>query len=277
MRRAPLWILAVLVAFFLIAPVLIVIPLALSTSPFLQFPPPGYGFQWVRQFFSDPSWMSALWLSARVALGAMAVAVIGGTMAAYAITRGRGRFLAWLEPLLVLPMIVPLIIYGVGAYLVALPLGLIGSYWLLIAAHGVITLPYVVLNVGSGLRTTDARLQLVAQSLGASPLRAFFRVVFPLIRPAIAAGALLAVAFSMDETVVALFLTSDTAPTLPVKLYGAVQYNLNPLVPVASAVELLILAIIGLLYFAIRQMSARSWRAVSSHTQEQAPAAADVA
>lgn len=272
MRRVPLWILAVLVSIFLIAPVLVVIPLALSTSPFLQFPPPGFSFHWVSEFFADPTWMSALWLSARIAIGAMVVSVVTGTMASYAIVRGQGRILAWLEPLLVLPMIVPLIIYAVGAYLIALPLGVVGSIWVLIFAHGVLALPYVVLNVSAGLRTTDPRLQLVAQSLGAPPLIAFFRVVFPLIRPAVAAGALLTIAFSLDETVVALFLTSDTAPTLPVKLYGAIQFNLNPLVPVASAFVLLVLAAVGLGYVSIRRMSARGWRAAKTSAQEQAPA-----
>jgi putative spermidine/putrescine transport system permease protein len=158
-------------------------------------------------------------------------------------------------------MIVPIIVYAIGAYLIALPLGLVGQTWLLIVAHALLVLPYVFLNVSAGLRTTDYRLERVAQSLGASRFRAFRRVILPLIAPAVTGAAFLAFAISIDETVVALFLTSDTAPTLPVKMYGSVLYQLNPLVPVAATVILTATILIGVVYVLVRRVAMRGWRA----------------
>jgi ABC-type spermidine/putrescine transport system permease subunit II len=273
--RAGLWILCSVVVLFLVAPVLIVVPLSLSTSQFLEFPPPGYSFHWFSVFIHDSTWMNAVYLSLRVALGATALALVIGTAAAYAIVRGGGRFRAVIEPVLVLPMIVPIIVYAIGAYLIALPLGLVGQTWLLIVAHALLVLPYVFLNVGAGLRVTDHRLELVAQSLGASRPRAFRRVILPLIAPAVTGAALLAFALSIDETVVALFLTSDTAPTLPVKMYGSVLYQLNPLVPVAATVVLTATILIGLVYLLSRRVAMRGWRAIPVHDSFEGEPALD--
>jgi ABC-type spermidine/putrescine transport system permease subunit II len=261
-----------LVVLFLIAPVLVVVPLSLSTSQFLQFPPPGYSFHWFSVFVHDSGWMSAVYLSLRVALGATALSLVIGTAAAYALVRGRVRFRGLVEPLLVLPMVVPIIVYAIGAYLIVLPLGLVGQTWVLIVAHALLVLPFVFLNVSAGLRTTDYRLELVAQSLGASPFRAFRRVILPLIGPAVWGSALIAFALSIDETVVALFLTADTAPTLPVKMYGSVLYQLNPLVPVAATFVLAATFVIGVVYLVSRRVAMRGWQAapVPETTEEVA-------
>jgi ABC-type spermidine/putrescine transport system permease subunit II len=157
-------------------------------------------------------------------------------------------------------MAVPIIVYAVGAYVTALPLGWIGSVWVLIAAHTVIALPYVVLNVSAALRTTDHRLELVAQSLGASPLTAFRKVTLPLIAPAVWASALITLVLSADEAVASLFLAADDAPTLSVKLYSSVLYELNPLVPVAATLVVLGTATVGIVYLVTARLMTRRWR-----------------
>jgi putative spermidine/putrescine transport system permease protein len=139
---------------------------------------------------------------------------------------------------LTLPIVVPTIVYAVGAYLVSLQLDLVGSDLLLMCAHAVLALPFVLLNVMAGLRTIDHRLELVAQSLGAKPWTSFRTVTLPLIAPALLASALITLILSLDETVVALFLTNDTRPTLPVKVYNSIRYDLNPVVPAAAAIVL---------------------------------------
>jgi ABC-type spermidine/putrescine transport system permease subunit II len=261
--RIALWTFCGLVAMMLLAPILIVVPLALSSSAFLQFPPPGYSFHWFSVFVHDERWLDAILLSARIAGGAVVVSLLAGLPAAYALVRGRFG-LSWLiEPILILPMAVPIVVYAVGAYLITLQLDWVGSIWVLILAHAVIALPYVVLNIAAALRTTDYRLELVAQSLGASPFTAFRKIILPAIAPAIWASALLTVVLSADEAVASLFLASDTAPTLPVKMYSSILYELNPLVPVASTLVIAGTLTVGIIYLATSLLMARRWRALT--------------
>jgi putative spermidine/putrescine transport system permease protein len=250
-------VLAVLIAIFLVVPAFVVIPLALSTSPFLEFPPPGYSTQWFDQFFNDPAWTGALGRSLQVATGAMLIALVLGFAAAYALVRSGHRLLAWCEPVLLLPMMVPIVVYGISAYGVALTVGGLGSELVLMAVHATLALPYVLLNLAAALRTTDPRLEQVAQSLGATRLVAFRKVLLPLIMPAVAGAGLIAFALSLDETVVALFLTAEGEPTLPVQMYSSIRYQLNALVPVAATIMIGIWIVIVLLVGVIHRQAVR--------------------
>jgi putative spermidine/putrescine transport system permease protein len=251
MARPAVRVVAVAIAVFLIAPSFIVVPLSLSTSPFLQFPPPGYSTRWFGEFFSDPTWTDALMRSLRVATGAMVLALALGLATAYALVRSGARLLRWSEPVLLLPMMVPIVVYGIAAYGVAIAVGVVGSLTVLTIAQAVLALPYVLLNLTAALRTTDPRLEQVAQSLGASRWVAFRKVLLPLIAPAVVGAGLVAFALSLDETVVAMFLTADGEPTLPVQMYSSIRYQLSPLVPVAATImigiSVLIVAVLGLI------------------------------
>ncbi|MCW2611470.1 MAG: ydcV 2 [Cryptosporangiaceae bacterium] len=252
MKRAVLWVFVALVVSYLVLPALVVVPMSFNTSPFLQFPPPGYTTQWYEQFFADPEWTDAVLLSVRVAAFAALIAVLTGTAMAYALVRGGLRFPRSVETLSALPMVVPVIIYGAGAYVLAIGLSGVSSTVLLAVAHGVLAVPFVVINVRAALETTDSRLELAAQTLGASPFTAFRTVVLPLIAPAVASGGLLSLVLSLDETVVALFLTDGGSQTLPVKMFSSISYQLNPLVPVAASVMLSLTVVLGLTYLGIR-------------------------
>jgi ABC-type spermidine/putrescine transport system permease subunit II len=203
---------ALLVAAFLVVPAFIVVPLSLSSSMFLEFPPPGFSTQWFKDFFADPEWTSALTRSLIVGAATAALAVPVGLVVAYAIVRSRSRFARLAEPVVMAPMMVPIVIFGFGLYLVALELGLTGQLWVVVMAHAALALPYVVVVLAAALRTVDHRLELAARA------------------------ALLAVMLSLDEAVVALFIAGDDAPTLPVKMFASITYELNPLVPVAATV-----------------------------------------
>jgi putative spermidine/putrescine transport system permease protein len=267
-----LYVLTFVVLMFLIAPVLVVVPMSLSTSPFLQFPPPGFGFQWYEAFFDDPRWTNAIVLSAKVAVGATIVAVTIGTAAAYALVRRAMRGSGPLQALLTLPLVIPAIVYAVGLYLLSIQFDLVGSMWVLITAHGLLALPFVVLNVSAGLRTTDRRLELVAQTLGASPFNAFRLVTLPLIAPALFASALITLILSLDETVVALFVTADTEPTLPVQVYNSIRYELDPKVPVAATVVIAGSVVVGMLFLLTRWSAVKRSKLQPEFVQER-PAA----
>lgn len=259
MIRRFVQVLVVLVLLFLLAPVLVVFPMAFSSSAFLEFPPPGWTTRWFSEFFGDPTWTEALWLSARVAVGATVISLVIGIAAAYALVRTRSRWRGPAQGFLTLPMVVPTVVYAVGAYLVALEFELVGSSLVLMCAHAILALPFVLINLMASLRTVDPRLEQVAQSMGARPFTAFRSVTLPLIAPAIFASALIIVVLSLDETVVALFLTSDTAPTLPVKVYTSLRYELDPVVPAAATIVLggtvLVAAVFGSLRWAAARLT----------------------
>lgn len=257
MTRALQWVLAGLVLTFLVVPVIVVVPMSLGESAFMQFPPPSWSTKWYGEFFRDPVWTGAVMRSLRVALVAMLLSVSVGTVTAYAFVRGGlGRSLA-LEPLFALPMVVPVVVYGAGAYLLALTLGFTGSMWAIAVTHSVLALPFVLINVRAALESSDAGLERVAQTLGASRFMAFRTVVLPIIAPAVGAGALLSLVLSFDETVVALFLSEGTTPTLPVRMFSSIRYQLNPLVPVAATVMLTATASLGVVYLLIRAAARR--------------------
>lgn len=266
MKRAVLWGFAILVVVFLLLPAAAVVPMSFNASAFLQFPPPGWTTEWYKRFFADREWIDAVLLSVRVAAMAALVSVVVGTAASYAMMRGRLRFARAVEALFAMPMVVPVIIYGAGAYLLAIVLLVgISPTVMLVCAHAALTVPYVVINVRAALETTDPRLELAAQTLGAPPLTAFRTVVLPAIAPAIAAGGLLSLVLSLDETVVALFLTEGGVQTLPVKMFSSIQYELNPLVPVASTVMLSLTIVIGITYLGIRLVTRISRPGPSRH------------
>lgn len=225
-----------LVAAYLTIPTLTVIPMAFSASRFLEFPPPGYSTEWVSAFFADPEWTAALLRSVVVAGATALVAAPLGTLASYAILTASSRSTRLAQPLLMLPMMVPVVISGFGLYLVSLMIGAQGGLGLVVLAHIGLSMPFVVTTVTASLRTFDFRLVQAARVHGATAVQSFLKVVVPVIAPGIGAGVLIALMVSLDEAVVALFVAGDYQPTLPVKMFGSITYELNPLVPVAATV-----------------------------------------
>ena len=240
MARKLLWLVAAVVGVISVAPALIVIPYAFSASGFLDFPPGWGGWQWFDEVLNDPTWGDAAMRSLQVALIATAISTTLGTAAAYALVRGRPRFSGVVVGILVLPMVVPIIIFALGTFAVGSELGLVGSLWALAIAHAALALPFVVLNVRASLQLVDPALERAARVLGAGPLGAFSRVTLPLILPGVVSGAVLAFVLSFDEPVVALFLTQDTDPTLPVKLFQTIRLALEPTIAAVSVLLLLL-------------------------------------
>ncbi|MDA2893310.1 ABC transporter permease [Mycolicibacterium sp. BiH015] len=238
-----------IVAAYLILPALAVVPIAFSSSELLEFPPKGLSTRWVIAFFNDPEWVAALNRSIVIAVLTAVIAVPIGTLAAYAMVRGPRRARAAVEPVVMLPLLVPVVIFGFGLYLITLILRMRGGLWLVLLGHVGLSIPFVVTVVLASMRTFDPRLLQAARVCGATATQAFLRILVPVIAPAIGAAALIAVMTSLDEAVIALFLVGDTTPTLPVKMFSSITYSLNPLVPVAATV--LTLATLLLLLFSL--------------------------
>jgi len=260
-----------IVAAYLILPALAVIPIAFSSGEFLEFPPKGFSTRWVTAFFSDPQWMAALTRSIVIALLTAAIAVPIGTVAAYATVRGPRRVQIAVEPVVMLPLLVPVVISGFGLYLITLIMRVHGGLFLVLLGHVGLSIPFVVTVVLAAMRTFDMRLLQAARVSGANAAQAFLRVLVPVIAPAIGAAALIAIMTSLDEAVIALFLVGDTTPTLPVKMFSSITYALNPLVPVAATVLTLATIMLLLLSLLLVQLNRRRARVAITTWQGNQP------
>lgn len=242
---AVLWGFTVLVLLFLIAPSLIVIPMSFSSAEYLAFPPPGYSLRWYANFFERPEWRLAGWNSFVIALLTTVIATALGTAVALGLVRGRVPFRNLVTAVFLTPMVVPAIVTAVAVYGLYAMLRLTGTLPGMVLAHTVLALPFVIINVTAVLQSVDWRIEQAARSLGAAPLRAFFLVTLPLIRPGILAGALFAFVTSFDELVVALFISGIEAVTLPVQMWSGIRFEINPTVAAVSTM-LIVLSVLAL-------------------------------
>ncbi len=236
-----------LIAVWLVAPTLIVIPMSFADKKSLTFPPTGFSLQWYGNFFTNPQWFDSLIVSARVAAMVAVVATVIGTMAAIGIERMRARPAGIIRAILITPMIVPGVVLAVGIYAVYLDTQLVGTWTGYVLAHTLLAIPFVVIAVGANLAVFDARLETAAASLGASRLTTFFTVTLPLILPGILSGALFAFVTSFDEVIVSLFITSPALKTLPVQIFSSMTRDADPTVAaVGSLIFLTTSLLIGL-------------------------------
>ncbi|MDN0075208.1 ABC transporter permease [Crenobacter sp. SG2303] len=223
---------------FLVLPVLVIIPLSFNESSFLVYPLTGFSMRWYHDFFTSAEWMRSLKNSLIVAPSATVLAMVFGTLAAVGLTRTEFRGKALLMSLLISPMVVPVVIVGVAGYLFFAPLGMDASYFTLILMHAALGVPFVVITVTATLQGFNHNLVRAAASLGASPLRSFFKVTLPLIAPGVISGALFAFGTSFDEVVVTIFIAGPEQATLPRAMFSGIRENLSP--TIAAAATLLI-------------------------------------
>lgn len=224
------------ILFFLVLPTLLIVPMSLSQTDYIQFPPQGLTLRWYQAYFSDPDWMAATWFSVRIAIATTISATIIGTMAALAIVRGDLPFKSALQALAIGPMIVPHVVFGVALYLVFSPLHLTGSFAGFLIAHTVLAVPYVVITVTASLQRLDPMLELAGLSCGANRWQTFFRIVLPNISPGIASAAVFAFLVSFDEATVAFFISDTGGKSIGRKMFEDIDFNLTPVIAAASAV-----------------------------------------
>lgn len=233
------------VLLFLLLPILVIIPLSFSDSSFLVYPIPGWSLKWYENLFTSAEWMRATKNSFIVAPAATLLATVLGTLAAVGLARANFPFKGTLMSVLILPMVVPIVVVGVGTYLFFAPLGLADSYLGLVIVHAALGAPFVLTTVLATLQGFNQNLVRASLSLGADPLTTFFRVTLPVIAPGVISGALFAFATSFDEVVVTLFLAGPDQVTLPRQMFTGIRENITP--TIAAVATLLILFTTSLL------------------------------
>ena len=230
---APL-ILALLAALFLIAPILIVVPMSFSTAISFQFPPPAYWIGYYRKFFTSEEWLEPALNSLVIALGAMALTMLLVVPAAFGYVRYRFRGKSLVNLLIMSPLIVPHVVSALAYYGFLGRFKLAGTHLGVIVAHGVLAVPVAFLVITATLKGFDRNLERAAMSAGAGPLRTFVHVTLPVLRPGMLVGALFAFLSSFNEAVVALFIAGRDAATLPKKMYESIRLESDPVIAVVS-------------------------------------------
>lgn len=227
---------ALAVLAYLVLPIVAIVPLSLSDSTFLAYPIEGWSLRWYRELWTAPEWARAARNSFIVAPAATLIATVLGTLAAMGLARSRFPGKELINSLIVMPMVVPVIVVGVGSYLYFARLGLNDSYLGLILVHAALGAPFVVTTVTATLQNFNTNLVRASLSLGAGPLQTFWRVTLPVIAPGVISGALFAFATSFDEVVVTLFLAGPEQVTLPRQMFTGIRENISPTIAAAATV-----------------------------------------
>ena len=239
-----------LIFFFLIFPILVIIPLSFNAQNFFTFTPEmlslnpdGYSLKHYEDFFTNSDWQTAMWNSLKIAPLATILATAFGTVAAIGLSQSHMPFRSVVMAMLISPMIVPLIISAAGMYFFYSRIGLQGTLPGVVLAHAALGTPFVIITVTATLVGFDQSLTRAAANLGANPVTTFFKVQMPLILPGVISGALFAFITSFDEVVVVLFLGSAGQKTLPWQMFTGLREQISPTI-LAVATLLVTISII---------------------------------
>ncbi len=247
-----------LIFFFLIFPIIIIIPLSFNAQDFFTFTPEmlrldpaGYSLKHYRDFFTNDDWLGPLWNSVRIAPAATLLSVSFGTLAAIGLSQSHMPFRGVIMAILISPMIVPLIISAAGMFFFYSRMGLQGTYFGVVLAHAALGIPFVIITVTATLVGFDQSLTRAAASMGANPARTFFKVQMPLILPGVISGGLFAFITSFDEVVVVLFVGSARQKTLPWQMFTGLREQISPTIlavaTILVGISVLLLATLELL------------------------------
>ncbi|MHB2205984.1 ABC transporter permease [Methylobacterium sp. CM6257] len=219
---------------FLYAPILVLIAYSFNASPLVTVWG-GFSTQWYGALLADAPLLASAWVSLRVAVLSSLIATVLGTMAALALERqGRFRGRSLFTGLVFGPMVMPEVMIGLSLLLMFIGIGLDRGMITIIIAHATFCTGFVAVVVAARLRGLDRSLEEAAADLGAPPLRVLTTVTLPLLAPAVVAGALLAFTLSLDDLVIASFISGPGSTTLPMRLYSRVRLGVNPEINAAS-------------------------------------------
>ena len=238
------------IVLFLLAPIIVVVATAFTTTAYPLFPPQGFTLRWFERFLTMTEFTDAVQRSAVLALASTAIASVLGTFSALALTRWRGPGRQAITSLMLSPIMFPAIVLGLALLVFYSQIGLAGTFTGLVIAHSLVTTPFVIRLVMASLAEFDPAVEEAARNLGAGWWRTFFQVTLPLIQPGVLAGAVFAFILSFDELVITLFLAGPGMATLPVRIYTFVEYSSAPTISAISTTLIVAWMLIGVPVYA---------------------------
>ena len=236
-----------LVYLFLIAPILVIIPLSFNAEPYFTFTPAmlsldlhGFSLRWYQDILANEQWMRAIRNSFVIGFFATLLATTLGTIAALGLSNSRMPYRTAVMAVLLSPMIVPVIITAAGMYFFYSSIGLSQTFLGIILAHAALGTPFVVITVTATLSGFDRSLMRASASMGATPTGTFFKVVVPLITPGVISGALFAFITSFDEVVAVLFLSGPDQRTVPRQMWAGIREQISPTILAVATLLILV-------------------------------------
>jgi spermidine/putrescine transport system permease protein len=225
---------------FLYLPIFLLPVFAFNDSTIIAFPLAGFTTNWFRELTQIPALHDAVWNSLIIALSTAVFSTVLGVFAARASTRFDFPGKAGIMGFIMIPLVLPEIIVAVSLLVVLLQLGLSLSIWSVILGHTLICTPFCIAILSSSFSGLDRSLEEAAIDLGESRLSAFRLVILPLVTPGIIASMLISFTISLDEFIIAFFLTG-TEPTLPVYIWSQLRFPAK--LPVVMALGTILIAL----------------------------------
>ncbi|MEX3816323.1 ABC transporter permease [Paraburkholderia sp. BR13439] len=249
---------------FLVAPVLVIIPLSFNAEPYFTFSramlhlqADAWSLRWYESFFDNPRWLLSVKNSLIVGVATTALSASIGTAAALGLRQRLLPSRSLLMSFILAPMVVPTIVTGAGTYFVFAKVGLVDNLWGLIAAHTALGIPFVVVTVLASVSGLDRSFERAGAIMGAPPWMVFRKVTLPLIMPGVTAGAVLAFITSFDEVVFALFiLPSPQYFTLPRQMWSGLREQISPAILAAATLWIVLSLVLMWLMGVLRKRAA---------------------
>ena len=205
----------------------------------------GWSTRWYVALVNDRDMIDSARISLSIAFFSSAAATVLGTLAAIALVRAgrfRGRLL--FTGLVYAPLVMPEVITGLALLLLFVAVEVERGFWTITIAHTTLTMCFVTVVVQARLLGFDRTLEEAAMDLGCPPLKTFLTVTLPLIAPAIAAGFMLAFTLSLDDLVIASFVTGPGATTLPIRIYSEVRLGVKPEINAVCTIIVTVVAMV---------------------------------
>ncbi|RDJ25511.1 ABC transporter permease [Bosea caraganae] len=250
---APTRIASWVVICFLLLPLLVIVPISLTDQDYLSMPVDGISLRHYANLFTSREWLWSFTQSLIIASISTLLAVSLGTLCAIGCWRLGNRISEAVRLLMLLPMIVPTIVYVLGFYRLLVDLKLLGTYLGVIISHVVTGIPYVVVIVSTALASFDLRYDQAARSLGATMSQSIRLVLLPNIKAAVASSAIFAFIHSWDELLIVLFIAGRSIFTLPRRIWDGINDKLDPTMAAVATMLLLISAALLFLDLALRK------------------------
>jgi putative spermidine/putrescine transport system permease protein len=237
---------AVLALIYLIAPLAVVVPVSLTDQRMLSLPVDGISFRHYETVLHSRDWLDSAGQSVLIGIASTVLAMTIGILSAIGCWMlGQGRS-AIFRIVNLLPIVIPSIIFALGAYRFFVEIGLVDTLPGVVLVHTVGSIPFVFVAVSANLEYVDIALVRAARSLGAGLLRTTWEVILPNVKTGLVSAAIFAFLHSWDEVVVTLFVSSRAVHTLPRRMWEGLNENLDPAIA-CIAVALIALTLVLML------------------------------
>ncbi len=228
---------------FLYAPIVVLIVFSFNTSK-LNATWRGFTLAWYGRLFANESILRAFRNTMIVAVVSTIVSTLIGTVTAYGMNRFNVRFRTLYDSLIYMPIIMPEIIMGISLLAFLVLIGISLGISTIIIGHVVFNISFVTIVISARLANTDESIEEAAMDLGANRIQTFTKIILPIIKPGILAGALLAFTLSFDDFVITFFLAGVGATTLPLKIYSMIKFGVTPEINAISTIVIIVSTVI---------------------------------